>query len=152
MVQKSSELQIVSFQRDLRNTSRMRLTQRNHALLYGHRPMAHRELKYLSPYEFTMYWEPQLLKYPTTLEENASGLCHAILTPVGECKVRLPGSAELVPVIDYVKMSILFLLYISHRKILSDRGLKQTAPATRIPGKWSQKTIPPRTKEKDVSP
>jgi len=118
MVQKSSEHQIVSFQRDLRNTSRMRLTQRNHALLYGHRPMAHRELKYLSPYEFTMYWEPQLLKYPTTLEENASGLCHATLTPVGECKVQLPGSAELVPVIDYVKMSILFLLYISDRKIL----------------------------------
>ena len=93
----------------------MRLTQRNHALLYGHRPMAHRELKYLSPYEFHMYWEPQLLKYPTTLEENASGMCHAILTPVGECKVQLPGPTDLIPVIDYVKMSILFLRHIFHR-------------------------------------
>jgi len=65
-----------------------------------------------------MYWEPQLLKYPTTLEENASGMCHAILTPVGECKVQLPGPTDLIPVIDYVRMSILFLLYISDRKIL----------------------------------
>ena len=44
------------------------------ALLYGHRPMMNRELKYLSPYEFTMYWEPVLLQYPRSLQEAAAAV------------------------------------------------------------------------------
>ena len=102
MVDDAAENKILSFQRDCRNASRMRLTARNVALLYGHRPMGHRGLKYLSPYEFTMYWEPQLLKYPKTLEENASDACEAKLTPAGKAKLQHAGAMDLLPGMDYV--------------------------------------------------
>ena len=102
MVDKLNENRILSFQRDFRNASRTRMTARNMALLYGHRPMDHRGLKYLSPYEFTMHWEPQLLKYPTTLEENSSDTCQAKLTAAGRNKLQQAPAMDLLPGIDYV--------------------------------------------------
>ena len=57
------------------------------ALLYGYRPRSLAPLKYLSPYEFTMYWEPQLLHYPRSRVENEAGLCEAKLTPAGVLKL-----------------------------------------------------------------
>ncbi len=61
---------VVLFQKDTRNPSRPKLTSKSVALLYGYRPLTNAELKYLSPYEFTMYWEPQLLRYPRSRGEN----------------------------------------------------------------------------------
>jgi hypothetical protein len=72
------------------------------ALLYGHRPLARAELKYLSPYEFTMYWEPQLLRYPCSPPENDKGTCEAYLTPAGVKKLSDQAGSELVPGIDYL--------------------------------------------------
>ena len=93
---------VVHFERDLRNPQRSRLTSKNMALIYGYRPMHLASLKYLSPYEFTMHWEPQLLQYPRSLSEDAAGLCQAKLTAAGICKIKAAGSSDLLHGVDYV--------------------------------------------------
>jgi len=60
------------------------------------------ELKYLSPYEFTMYWEPKLLRYPQSIEQNHDPACHAKLTAEGLQKLRQNPATSLIPGIDYV--------------------------------------------------
>lgn len=102
MVDRATANKVVHFQRDTRNPARMKMTSKNMALLYGYRPLAHAELKYLSPYEFTMYWEPQLLKYPLSLADNEAESCEATLTASGLKKFATQGGRELVPGIDYV--------------------------------------------------
>ncbi len=93
---------ILHFERDLRDPSRPRLTAKNEALLYGHRPMGRPDLTYLSPYEFTMYWEPRLLKYPLSVKEDESGTCHAALTAAGKEKLRNNPGGDLMPGVDYL--------------------------------------------------
>ena len=76
---------------DMRNKRKKRVTFRDVALLYGHRPCEHQgemsEVWYLSPYEFVMYWEPVLLTYPRTLDDEESKECHAYLTDAGRQKL-----------------------------------------------------------------
>ena len=103
MVDKVTANKVVHFQRDMRNPSRVKLTSKSMALLYGHRPLAHAELKYLSPYEFTMYWEPQLLHYPRSRVENEAGLCEAKLTPAGVLKL----TAVYIDIYIYIYINIL---------------------------------------------
>ena len=93
---------VLHFERDMRNPAQPKLTARNTALLYGHRPVSQAGLLYLSPYEFTMYWEPQLLKYPRSEEEDLGGKYEARLTVAGRRKLRLQVESELVPGLDYV--------------------------------------------------
>ena len=102
MVDKVDANKIVHFQRDMRNSKCARLTSKNMATLYGYRSMTISELKYLSPYEFTMYWEPKLLRYPQSIEQNQDPACHAKLTAKGLQKLSQPPAAALVPGIDYV--------------------------------------------------
>ena len=102
MVDKVSTNKLVVFERDMRNPSRVRLTAKNMALLYGHRSMARAEMKYLSPYEFTMYWQARLLRYPQSIKEDESGACHAKLTAAGVKKLKAQADSELVPGIDYI--------------------------------------------------
>ena len=93
---------LLHFERDLRNPAQPKLTARNTALLYGHRPVSLAGLLYLSPYEFTMYWEPQLLTYPRSEEEDGGGKYEARLTAAGRRKLRLQAESELLPGLDYV--------------------------------------------------
>ena len=93
---------VVLFQKDTRNPSRPKLTSKSVALLYGYRPLKNAELKYLSPYEFTMYWEPQLLKYPRSRGENNKEGFEATLTPEGLEKLAADADGALVAGIDYV--------------------------------------------------
>ena len=53
---------------DWRNPRRRKITTRDVAVLYGQRPN-NADLWHLSPYEFVMHWEVQLLSYPTSLED-----------------------------------------------------------------------------------
>ncbi len=97
-----NEKKIVHFERDLRDAARPRLTAKNTALLYGHRPMHRADLKYLSPYEFTMYWKPELLTYTRSAEEDGRNSCEASLTTRGQKKCVQDANCELVPGEDYV--------------------------------------------------
>ena len=89
---------------DNRNQSKTKLSFRDHALLYGYRPRTRSDVWYVSAYEFAMTWEPVLLSYTVSLEENKLVLCHAVLTKSGERKIidSPKGDADLVPGIDYV--------------------------------------------------
>ena len=102
MVDNATGNKVVHFQKDLRNPKRPKLTSKSMALLYGYRPMKTAELKYLSPYEFTMYWEPQLLRYPLSPTENNTEYTEATLTPVGLAKLAESQENELVSGVDYV--------------------------------------------------
>ena len=48
------------------------------------------------------YWEPRLLIYPRSEEEDASGSAQATLTPSGLAKLKDDKKAELVPGLDYM--------------------------------------------------
>ena len=97
-----SENKVVHFQRDTRNKARTKLTSKSTAVLYGNRPLGRADLKYLSPYEFTMYWEPELVKYPQTRAQNDSDDCEAKLTPTGIQRLEAEPGCELMAGIDYV--------------------------------------------------
>ena len=89
---------------DKRNPAKRKVNIREStANLYGQRPK-HENVWHLSPYEFTMYWQPVLAKYPLTLDmlemEDPSAF-HVSLTPKGEKKLR-DGVSELLPRVDYV--------------------------------------------------
>jgi hypothetical protein len=95
---------------DRRNPRRRKITFRDVALLYGHRPRT-AEMWYLSPYEFVTYWEACLVRYPTTEAEGKEADAearrkggvnkyHAVLTPEGQRKVK-EQNKELLPVVDY---------------------------------------------------
>ena len=89
----------------MRNRKKKKVTIRDVAMLYGQRP--HDDpIWYLSPYEFVTYWEPQLLSYPTTLEDAENPAHHAKLTDAGTLKlqeaVRNKCDADLLPGEDYV--------------------------------------------------
>ena len=60
------------------------------------------DLKYLSPYEFTMYWKPELLTYSRSAEEDGRNSCEASLTARGRKKCVQDANCELVPGEDYV--------------------------------------------------
>ena len=93
---------IMHFERDLRDPERPRLTSKNAALFYGHRPMNRTDLLYLSPYEFTLDWEPHLLKYPRNEKENGCVMSHAMLTAAGKAKLAANDNESLLPGVDYV--------------------------------------------------
>ena len=80
---------------DHRNPSKRKVTIRDVSVLYGQRPK-HADVWHLSPYEFVMYWEPTLAKYPLSLLENDLDVCHARLTPTGRRKVQV-RSTDLKP-------------------------------------------------------
>ena len=74
--------------------------------MYGSRGPNPR-LVYLSPFEFTRYWEIRLLKYPKTIAENDEDEddLQARLTEVGKSKLREAKNekdVELITGEDYV--------------------------------------------------
>ena len=101
---------IMHFERDLRDPDRPRLTSKNAALFYGHRPMNRTDLLYLSPYEFTLDWELHLLKYPRNEKENGCDMCHASLTAAGKAKLAANGNETLLPGVDYLMCSSYFVI------------------------------------------
>ena len=72
---------------DARNPRRRKITIRDVATLYGQRPR-HPDLWYLSPYEFVMKWEPQLLSYPTSLADMTHKKHHVEMTASGIAKLE----------------------------------------------------------------
>jgi hypothetical protein len=65
------------------------------AFSYLHRPN-HEQVIYLSPYEFTMWWQPCLATYPVTVEMSEENTCHAVLTEAGRKKVQQRARGEEV--------------------------------------------------------
>jgi len=63
------------------------VTIRDVAMLYGQRPKIP-AIWCLSPYEFTMYWEPCLLSYPLTEQDASNPKHHVELTDSGRRKLR----------------------------------------------------------------
>ena len=89
---------------DMRNARRRKVTFRDVATLYGHRPK-HDAVWFLSPYEFVTYWEPIMLAYPLTLAQDGDDANHACLTEGGKYKLERrvsDDSMELIPGEDYV--------------------------------------------------
>ena len=90
---------------DYRNPTRKKVVVKKFAFFYAHRPR-HPSVWYLSPYEFAVYWEPQLARYPVTaamLAEDADR-CHAVLTECGLAKLQQRASGHAVgfwPGVDY---------------------------------------------------
>ena len=62
---------------DGRNRQKRRLTFKDVALLYGHRPSSHSQIWFLSPYEFVTHWEPVLLSFPTASATPDANMHHA---------------------------------------------------------------------------
>ena len=54
---------------DARNPMKKKVTTKSLDIMYGLRG-ANPKLLFLSPFEFTRYWEVRLLKYPRTIEEE----------------------------------------------------------------------------------
>jgi len=89
---------------DMRNPRKRRVTTRDVALLYGHRPRGKaNELWYMSPYDFTAAWEPKLLSYPLSAKDVANPKHHVRVTQSGLAKLRRAAQdpLDLVPGIDY---------------------------------------------------
>ena len=88
---------------DVRNPHRKKVTFRDVATLYGHRPR-HDAVWYLSPYEFVTYWQPIMLSYPLRIDDNENEAHHATLTESGREKLTRPSDegTELIPGEDYV--------------------------------------------------
>ena len=84
---------------DARNPKRRKVTIRDVAMLYGQRPK-HPDLWTLSPYEFTMYWEPVLATYPLSIEEADQSESHVDMKPSGLLKLRKQEN-DLIPGTDY---------------------------------------------------
>ena len=55
---------------DWRNPQRRTPIMRNLVFLYGHRPREHKEVWYLSPYEFMIYWTVSLAEYSRREDED----------------------------------------------------------------------------------
>ena len=84
---------------DGRNVRRRKVYLRDMATFYGQRPKfavprrtaepvdQYSSLWHLSPYEFVMYWEPQLLSYPQSFADRDHPRHHARLTATGEKKL-----------------------------------------------------------------
>jgi len=90
---------------DARNPKRRRITIRDVATLYGQRPR-HPEMWCLSPYEFVMYWEPQLASYPLALAGADNAKHHVDLTASGRTKLQARAdsgeSNDLQAGVDYI--------------------------------------------------
>ncbi|CAE8714602.1 unnamed protein product [Polarella glacialis] len=89
---------------DRRHARHKKLSHKTVAIAYAYRPRR-QDVWYLSPYEFAVFWEVRLLRYPLVLMDNKNSENHAFLTPVGEKKLRraTPGqSPALHAGIDYV--------------------------------------------------
>ena len=90
---------------DMRNPRKRRVTFRDVAVLYGHRPR-HKSLWYLSPYEFVSQWEPVLLTYPQRMNDEEREDVHAKLTSEGKAKLERNKTCtekeEMEPGVDYV--------------------------------------------------
>ena len=84
---------------DSRNPRKRKVTIRDVSTLYGQRPK-HDDVWHLSPYEFVMYWEPTLTKYPLTLDDCDSDEYHVRLTLSGKRKLAQQES-NLQPGRDY---------------------------------------------------
>jgi len=102
LLEQATNNKVVFYEHDTRNPNRRKLTNKNIVMLYGQRPMNVSELRYMSPYEFTMYFEPILLRYPLSIEEDESGHCHAKLTTTGKQKLEKQENCDLVPGTDYI--------------------------------------------------
>ena len=106
----------VTIEVDRRNVHRRRVCLRDTAMFYGQRPKyevrdtaketaaTYSPLWHLSPYEFVMSWEPQLVSYPLSLLDRNSSRHHAYLTVTGAEKVkkrRVDETTELIAGVDY---------------------------------------------------
>ena len=81
---------------DARTKGKGKITFRDAAIFYGHRPKDER-LWYLSPYEFVSEWDVQLLHYPRTLEELSNPYLHADLTEAGTLKLLSQEQGQRPP-------------------------------------------------------
>ena len=91
---------------DARNPRRRTVRLRHVATLYGQRPKDPR-LWHMSPYEFVMYWEVELLSYPLSLNTADDPRHHACLTDAGIRKLKAAGhclDVTLDPGDDYCVM------------------------------------------------
>ena len=83
-----------------------KVTTKSLDIMYGLRG-ANPKLLFLSPFEFTRYWEVRLLKYPRTIEEEDESPddFHAALTKVGRQKLseaKKQREVDLVAGEDYL--------------------------------------------------
>ena len=101
---KSFDKQIRILEVDGRNPRSKKVISSDVATLYGQRPK-HDDLWYLSPYEFAMYWEPQLVRYPMRLDEDENPKYHATLTQRGVSKIKSLAhgyNIDMEPELDYL--------------------------------------------------
>ena len=84
---------------DGRNPRRRKVTIRDVATLYGQRPR-HPDVWYLSPYEFVMYWSPELASVPLSLGDENNPEHHVKLSDSGVQKL-IEKCIELLPGKDY---------------------------------------------------
>ena len=68
---------------DMRNKRHRKVTFRDAAAFYGHRPSEDKRLWYLSPYEFVTEWEVVMVEYPQSLYNMHDEKYHAYLTDAG---------------------------------------------------------------------
>ena len=78
---------------DTRNPRIRHVELRDVAILYGQRPKDPC-MWYLSPYEFVMYWEVELLSYPLSLRGAKDPRHHAHLTDAGIKKLRVAAHGK----------------------------------------------------------
>ena len=78
---------------DRRNPKRWTIVIKNVSFLYRHRPK-HKDVWFLSAYEFICYWEVALAKYPTSHEAKDEDAFHATLTKRGKFKMLRQKQSE----------------------------------------------------------
>ena len=83
---------------DRRNSGRKLPMMRNRVFMYGHRPKSCKELWFLSPYEFFVYWKIELAEYTLDLRHD-SGDLPARLTEQGMEKQRQKRGGECIELV-----------------------------------------------------
>ena len=86
------ERQAVFVEVDARHPKRKKVTVRDFAYMYAHRP-SHQCVWFLSPSEYTSYWEPRLFTYPLSL--RAVGAAPNVDTALGNAR-RREGRTEQI--------------------------------------------------------
>ena len=89
---------------DMRNPKKRVVSLRDWVKFYGLRPK-HKDVWYLSAYEFLLYWTPALLSYPLSLKSLESGTHHVKMTKAGMRVLKAAKGRSVMslqPGFDYV--------------------------------------------------
>jgi len=89
---------------DCRRGQRRQVRYKDVAIFYGQRPK-HDWTWHLSPYEFTMLWEPELVSFPSCLASINDPEHHVEMTAEGVAKLSARGRDDAVdwePGVDYI--------------------------------------------------